>query len=248
MVQAAAFAYRHAKQAKDACFASGNQAGGATSSCGCDSNQELLTPPKPLCGPRSAECTEPSGLFRTSRRFEASLIYSSRENPNASWKSELQTVARSSFSAGWPIRKLKSSAWIFPGGWFGGGYPSMEGCALSTLRQPGSEAAPDSRRFPQQGNIFPRKGHARRRKIRFHFYRRRPHLRRSRARLRASTELAFALDGIIGLHDIVPNATDPDCQVPRFWKDLLKTKRRLPIDVESQSQPGAGIGIILPSV
>lgn len=55
----------------------------------------------------------------------------------------------------------------------------------------------------------------------------------------------LAPGGVIGFHDIVPNVTDPDCQVPRFWRELRATEKTSEF-VENPAQPGAGIGIVLP--
>jgi predicted O-methyltransferase YrrM len=51
---------------------------------------------------------------------------------------------------------------------------------------------------------------------------------------------------IIGFHDIVANATDPDCEVPRFWNELRAAHRTIEF-VENPAQVGAGIGVVLPA-
>ncbi len=55
-----------------------------------------------------------------------------------------------------------------------------------------------------------------------------------------------AADALIGFHDIVPNVTDPDCEVPRFWEEL-RAQRKTSEFVANSSQMGAGIGVVLPS-
>lgn len=55
----------------------------------------------------------------------------------------------------------------------------------------------------------------------------------------------LADEGLIGFHDIVPNRSDPDCQVPKFWQQLRSTGQTLEF-IQDHSQEGAGIGVILP--
>jgi hypothetical protein len=50
-------------------------------------------------------------------------------------------------------------------------------------------------------------------------------------------------DGIIIFHDILENANDPDCQVDKFWQELVQKKISREF-INSESQGWAGIGII----
>lgn len=129
-----------------------------------------------------------------------------------------------------------------PGGWFGGGYPAWKGILY--------------RCFPGRGQ-------------KFHLIRADSHSRETFDRVRnllSGERLDFVFidgdhtyegvrrdyeeyrklcadDAIIAFHDIVPNATDPDCEVPRFWEELRATEQTGEF-VENPNQDGAGIGVV----
>jgi predicted O-methyltransferase YrrM len=129
-----------------------------------------------------------------------------------------------------------------PGGWFGGGYPRWKGILY--------------RRFASAGQ-------------KLHLIRadsHRPETLEQVERILAGDKLDFvfidgdhtyegvsqdfqkyrqlcATDAVIGFHDIVTNAADPDCEVPRFWNDLRAHCNTTEF-VENPAQLGAGIGLV----
>jgi predicted O-methyltransferase YrrM len=132
-----------------------------------------------------------------------------------------------------------------PGGWFGGGYPSWKGRLYRQFAASGQKLElirADSHRAETfalvekmlAGNKFD-----------FIFIDG-DHTYEGVSQDYDRYRTLLADDGIIGLHDIVPNASDPDCEVPRFWNDLRRHHETVEF-VNDPAQHGAGIGIVLPA-
>jgi predicted O-methyltransferase YrrM len=130
-----------------------------------------------------------------------------------------------------------------PGGWFGGGYPAWKSLLYRKfvsrdqrlhLLRADSHSAKTFSRVRQLLNG---------RKLDFMFIDGDHTYEGVKQDYLKYRELC-APDAVIGFHDIVPNAADPDCEVPRFW-DELKSQNRTEEFVENPAQEGAGIGVIL---
>lgn len=132
-----------------------------------------------------------------------------------------------------------------PGGWFGGGYPKWKGTLyrrFAGARQKLHLIRADSHRpetFAQVERILAGE------KFDFifidgdHTY---DGVKQDYERYR---ELCAA-HAVVGFHDVVPNAADTDCEVPRFWNEL-RAQQRTAEFVENPAQLGAGIGVVLPN-
>jgi len=128
-----------------------------------------------------------------------------------------------------------------PGGWFGGGYPAWKKLVYRDFVRPNQQLhllRADSHSDETFARVKEILGDT---KLDFmfidgdHTY---DGVKQDYLRYR---ELC-APDALIGFHDIVPNATDPDCEVPRFWNELRSPQTAEFVD--DWNQPGAGIGVI----
>jgi predicted O-methyltransferase YrrM len=131
-----------------------------------------------------------------------------------------------------------------PGGWFGGGYPRWKGILYRRFASAAQKLhliRADSHRpetLEQVENILAGS------KLDFVFIDG-DHTYEGVSQDFQKYRQLCARDAVIGFHDIVPNAADPDCEVPRFWNDL-RVQCRTTEFVEDPAQFGAGIGIVLP--